>query len=82
MRDQADIRAQLGQTVKRLRAERQLTQEQLSHRTGIHPTYLSDIERGARNPSFFLLIRLIAGLDTSLGELGVAYDRQVGRRRG
>jgi transcriptional regulator with XRE-family HTH domain len=77
MRDRATIQTHLGQAVKQLRAARELTQEELSRLTGLHPTYLSDIERGARNPSFITLVRLTAGLDASLTELTGAYERHT-----
>lgn len=40
--------------------ERELSQEEVAHRAGVHVTYLSGIERGRRNPSL-KNIRLIAG---------------------
>lgn len=64
----------LGQAVRALRASKQITQEQLSLATGIRTTYISDIERGARNPSWKVLVRLAAGLEVSLAELGRTYD--------
>lgn len=56
-----------------------MTQEELSRRTGLHPTYISDIERGARNPSFEALARLVDGLDVSLADLGASYERHRNR---
>lgn len=64
----------LGLAVKRLRTEAGITQEDLSARTGTHPTYISDIERGARNPSWGALLKLIGGLDRGMEDLGRAYD--------
>ena len=46
-----------------------------ANRAGLHPTYISDMERGARNPSFEVLVRLMRGLDMPVAELGAAYDR-------
>ena len=34
------------------------SQEQLAFEAGIHRTYISDLERGARNPSILLLEKL------------------------
>jgi transcriptional regulator with XRE-family HTH domain len=82
MHDRATIQTHLGHAVKQLRAAREFTQEELSRRTGLHPTYLSDIERGARNPSFITLVRLVAGLDASLTELTGAYERHARGRSG
>jgi transcriptional regulator with XRE-family HTH domain len=71
----AEVQRRLGQAVKELRAAKAVTQEDLSNRTGLHTTYISDIERGARNPSFDVLVRVAAGLDVPIAELGAAYDR-------
>jgi len=64
----------LGQALKALRSSRHLTQEELSARTGTHTTYISDIERGARNPSWAALVKLVAGMDADMAELGAAFD--------
>jgi transcriptional regulator with XRE-family HTH domain len=48
--------------VQALRRESGLTQMQLAERTGLHPTYISHIERGASNPSWAALSRLSKGL--------------------
>jgi transcriptional regulator with XRE-family HTH domain len=77
------IQRRLGRAVKSVRSERGITQEELSRRTGLHPTYVSDVERGARNPSFAVLVRIADGLGVTLAELGSAYDRlQDGGRSG
>ena len=72
-----EVQRRLGKAVKEIRAAKAVTQEELSHRTGLHTTYISDIERGARNPSFEVLVRLAAGLDVSMAEFGAAYDRRA-----
>lgn len=69
------VQRRLGLAVKAVRQEKAITQEELSRRTGLHPTYISDIERGARNPSFAVLVRLTGGLGIGLGELGDSYDQ-------
>lgn len=68
----------LGRAVRALRAGKDVTQEQLSLATGIRTTYISDIERGARNPSWKVLVRLAAGLEVPLAELGRTYDGLAG----
>jgi len=73
------MRADLGSAVRELRDAAAMTQEELSRRTGLHPTYISDIERGARNPSFEALARLVDGLDVSLADLGASYERHRNR---
>ena len=68
-RGKASIQERFGLAVKLIREERQLTQEELAHRAGIHRTYLSDIERGARNPSLINIEKLASALSVSLSEL-------------
>ncbi len=53
---------------------RGLTQEQVSAASGPHPTYISDIERGARNPSWEAITRLAGGIGVDVAAIGQAYD--------
>ena len=48
------------------RTSRNLTQKELSERTGIAQTEISKLERGTRNPSIKLLQRLADGMDMVL----------------
>lgn len=64
-----DWRAVLGGNVRRLRLERGLTQEQLAFEAGIDLTYLGGIERGRRNPTLLVMVRLAAALGANLQEL-------------
>lgn len=42
-------RLAFGQRVRQLRQAQGLSQEDLADKAGIHRTYISDVERGARN---------------------------------
>jgi transcriptional regulator with XRE-family HTH domain len=55
--------ADLGRTIRRLRGERELTIERLALDAGMHPTYLSGIERGRRNPTWNKLADLAEALE-------------------
>ncbi len=68
-RGKADIRERFGYAVKSLREESGLTQEDLADKAAIHRTYLSDIERGARNVSLVNIERIAAALKLSIAEL-------------
>jgi len=46
-----DIKVIFGLRLRQLRKEKGLSQEQLMMSTGIHRTYLSEVERGIRNIS-------------------------------
>jgi transcriptional regulator with XRE-family HTH domain len=59
----------LGLNVRRNREARKLTQEKLAERAALHPTYISGIERGVRNPSILSLVRICEALDTPLSNL-------------
>ena len=76
MADRASTRARLGRAVKQIRIQRGLTQEQVSAASGLHPTYISDIERGARNPSWQVITRLADGIGVSTAEIAEHYDAQ------
>lgn len=60
--DPSPLLADLGSVVKALRHEADLTQKQLGERTGLHDTYISQIECGAGNPAWTTLSRLCEGL--------------------
>lgn len=63
------IGIRLGLTVRNLRLRQKLTQEELAHRALLHRTYLTDIERGIRNPSVEVVEKLANGLGITLAEL-------------
>ena len=46
-----------------------MSQEALAHLIGLHPTYISSVERGLRNLSLVNIVRIAAGLDIDPGEL-------------
>ena len=64
-----DIRKRLGRNVRRLRGEMELSQEAFADNAGIHRTYVSDIERGVRNPTVTVLERLAKALDVTASDL-------------
>lgn len=59
----------LGAAIGRLRGERGLTIERLAFRADWHPTYVSEIERGVKSPSWGKLVALAAALGVSMVEL-------------
>lgn len=64
----------LGQAIERSRKVGGLNQRELSERSGLHPTHISGLERGARNPTYGSLVELADGLEISVGELAVMAD--------
>lgn len=63
------IQARLGQNVRRLREAKGWSQEDYADRAGIHRTYVSDIERGKRNPTVTVVEKLAKPLEISPGTL-------------
>ena len=64
-----DILQRLGRNVRRLRSAQGLSQEEFADEAGIHRTYVSDIERGARNPTIKIVDRLANALGVAPGRL-------------
>lgn len=64
-----DIQRRLGKNVARLRKERGLSQEAFADHAGIHRTYISDIERGARNPTIEIVAKIAKALGVRPGTL-------------
>ena len=64
-----DIRVRLGQNVRRRRLALSLSQEALAEDAGIHRTYVSDVERGTRNPTITVVEKLALALKVTAGEL-------------
>lgn len=59
----------LGQAIRRLRKERQLSQEELGHRAEIHPTWISHIESGRTNPAWGTVRRIAKVFEVRLSEI-------------
>lgn len=59
--------------IRKIRKERQLTQEDIAHRLGISVTAYRDLEKGATNIVNGHVIRLAELLDTSTEEIVLGY---------
>jgi transcriptional regulator with XRE-family HTH domain len=59
----------LGKILREVRREAGLSQEELADRAGIHPTYVSQIERGLKSPTMRMLARLAKALGTTPGKI-------------
>lgn len=51
-------KALVGANIRKLRTRKKLSQEQLAFDSEIDLTYLGGIERGKRNPSLMVLVRI------------------------
>jgi CheY-like chemotaxis protein/DNA-binding XRE family transcriptional regulator len=64
-----DVKKQFGAAVRFHRDQLGISQEELAGRAGLHRTYISDVERGARNVSLESITRLATALEVSLSVL-------------
>ena len=69
----------LGSRLRSLRADRDETLAQTSERAGISPQYLSEIERGRKEPSSEMIAALAGALDTTLADLTFAVTEDLRR---
>ena len=53
-----------GRVVQARRKKLKLSQEELGFRSGLHRTFISQLERGIKSPSLRTLITIAAALDT------------------
>ncbi|MFI5718239.1 helix-turn-helix domain-containing protein [Nocardia sp. NPDC051750] len=72
----------LGGRLRTLRREQRETLAETAERAGISPQYLSEVERGRKEPSSEMIAALAGALGTSLGALTeqVAQDLRTLRR--
>jgi transcriptional regulator with XRE-family HTH domain len=64
-----DVRHRLGSNLRKLRQVRGLSQEAFADEAGLHRTYISDLERYARNPTITVVDRIATALGVSIGAL-------------
>ena len=64
-----NVNKQLGMRVRYLREQKKMTLEDLSFEANVNKNYLSDLERGNRNPTVKILERIALALDISLETL-------------
>jgi transcriptional regulator with XRE-family HTH domain len=58
-----------GRSIRSLRKQRGLSQEDLAEASGLSRNYISDIERGVRNPSLLAVIGISRALRVPLRDL-------------
>lgn len=71
-----DIRlVTLGRALRRARRQRDLSQEAVGQRAGMHPNHVGTIERGTKDLRATTLLRLIEALEMSPADLFADYAR-------
>ncbi len=64
-----NIQGRLARNLRRLRLKSNQSQEAFADEAGLHRTYVSDLERGARNPSINIIEKLAKALRVKPGDL-------------
>ncbi|WP_338972449.1 helix-turn-helix transcriptional regulator [Spiroplasma endosymbiont of Panorpa germanica] len=65
----------LSQNMKEIRTKANLTQEELSFRSGLHRNYISDTERGTRNISIKAVEKIAQGLEVPVEDLFINKNK-------
>jgi transcriptional regulator with XRE-family HTH domain len=69
-----NIQAALGARIRQLRKEREWSQEDLAAASGMHWTYIGQVERGERNLTLQSLRAIAKALGLKMSELLVGVD--------
>lgn len=64
-----DIKKLFGSNVRKYRHERNLSQEQLAEKSGLHRTYISDVERAERSISLDNIQKIALALEIEVHQL-------------
>jgi transcriptional regulator with XRE-family HTH domain len=70
-----------GRRLQDRRVKRGLSQEELAHQSGLHRTYISQIERGLKSPTLATIYAIAFALDEDAGGLiGALVAKRSARR--
>lgn len=75
-----DIEEAVGAQLRACRLKKNVSQEQLAFDAGIHRTYVSLIERGAKNPTLGVLFRLCKALDVPPAKFVKNVQNRMGKK--
>ena len=76
-----DLKLLLGNAIKEQRYALGISQEELASRAGLHRTYVSEVERGERNPSIVSIEKLAHALEVSFTSLFERTGQPSGARK-
>ncbi len=69
MRTKLEILVSFGEVVRDIRKSKNLSQEQLAEKAGLHRTYIGMIERGEKNLTLSNISKIAQALETPMSEL-------------
>ena len=62
----SDLTVALGRRLRSFRVAKGMSQEKLAQKSGLHPTYIGQVERGEKNITVDTLAKIAAGLGIEL----------------
>ena len=65
----SEILLKYGQVIRKIRLEKNISQEMLADLSGLHRTYMSDVELGKRNVSLENIDKVAKALEVSISEI-------------
>ncbi|WP_243369194.1 helix-turn-helix domain-containing protein [Microvirga solisilvae] len=86
-----DVRRKLGENVRLLRLQANLTQQEVADRIGVDRAHVSALEAGTRNPTLLTLWHLALALGVEITDLlrdfpsqanGTTIRKRASKRRG
>ena len=63
--------------IKEIRLKKNMTQEELSRKSGISESYISELENNLKMPTILTLCRLAEALEVDISELYKYISKQV-----
>lgn len=75
MRGDAKGNRVLGREIAKVRKRVGMSQEELAFQAEVHPTYVSQLERGLKSPTVNVLLRLARALKASASRLIAVVER-------
>lgn len=67
--EEQDILLNFGNHLRKLRIEKGFSQEKFADLTQLDRTYVSGLERGKRNPSYLILLKIAKSLNISIKDM-------------
>lgn len=72
---QSDLLFVFGQTIRRLRLSKDISQEKFADMCSLHRTYISDVELGKRNVSLENIDKMAEALNIHISDLFKEVER-------
>ena len=71
------FRIEVGNRIRELRKEQNMSQETLADKSDLHPTYIGQVERGEKNASIECLHQIVKALQISMSEFFYGIENHV-----